>query len=261
MQYRITILHSDTDQIDIYEYDKEQYSESEIKSIFKQLIIKIAKQKKENIDQICYWPCAITENTNRHNAEIMHAMIQYPDYHIECSLHNKPEQNQILPEIKPNLDQFSLPEAYDWDRNEPNPIFYKIKTKLHKKPTFSLFKADFYVGITCEDNFYIIMDIKNQEPVIIGKLCINQYQHRTGSNPFIEWFEIYPNYRKKGYAADILNLLKNQYGVNTIQLDCDQKYLTIYQKLGGIALWKDNIRDQHRVQLNLPIERKPNHAM
>lgn len=106
-------------------------------------------------------------------------------------------------------------------------------------------KGDFYVGITCDDNFYIV---KNN---IIGKVCINICEEDDEKILFIEWVELYPEYRGKKYFRSVLSALIEHYQVRIFNFESSEEFIPIYQHLGAKEIYYDEHREMHEMRFIL----------
>ena len=101
----------------------------------------------------------------------------------------------------------------------------------------------FYTGIPYD----FVFDIQFNS-VHVGILYVSQMQEGA---LFINWVEIMTPFRGKGILRHVFSLLTSGFKTNEIDLECEEKYLEKYKKLGFTVLSFDNFSEMYRLCLSI----------
>lgn len=89
--------------------------------------------------------------------------------------------------------------------------------------------------------FNILYDGKQVGHIFLNELIAGGY--------LVEWIEIFPEYRKKGYCKQVLMDMMDYLEIDEIQLEASEELLPMYSLLGTEKLDYDDIREMYLLKL------------
>ncbi len=96
-------------------------------------------------------------------------------------------------------------------------------------------------GYSVDLGFSIMCNEKRVGHIFLNELLTGDY--------FIEWIEIFPEYRKKGYCKQTLMNIMDYLEIDEIQLETNEDFVSMYLHLGAEKLDYDDIREMYLLRL------------
>lgn len=100
---------------------------------------------------------------------------------------------------------------------------------------------EYNIGLEVEHIFRII-----SKEIHIGYIGTNTIDD---CSLFIEWVEIFEEYRKKSFLRKIIKELILLFDVKNIRLECDKDYLQMYKHIGCKELEYDDFRGMFLMEI------------